>query len=158
MRTGRNVTRRRGVVDTRCGDCPDFLAAGPARRRTTVRSGDRGDEPWDGRYLISFDDGAMTFPDEDMPEVAEAAHGVVRQAGDAGVWVFGGGVASQRASVVGTDGTVTEDPYPETKAVVGGFAVVDVPSRAESLEWAAKIAAACRCAQAVRELLPDPEV
>ena len=47
---------------------------------------------------------------------------------------------------------------PETKEVLGGFAVVDVPSREEALEWAAKIAVACRCAQEVRELLPDPAV
>jgi hypothetical protein len=73
------------------------------------------------------------------------------------VWVFGGGLESQRASVVAT-GTVTDGLYPETKEVLGGFAVVDVPSRAEALEWAAKIAAACRCAQEVRELLPDPTV
>ena len=30
------------------------------------------------RYLISFDDGAMTFPEEDLPDVAEAAHAVVQ--------------------------------------------------------------------------------
>jgi hypothetical protein len=110
------------------------------------------------RYLISFDDGAMTFPVEEMPDVAEAAHKVVQEAKHAGVWVFGGGVVSQRASVVATDGTVTDGPYPETKEVIGGFSVVDVPSREEALEWAAKIAVACRCAQEVRELLPDPNV
>ena len=110
------------------------------------------------RYLISFDDGAMTFPAEELPEVAEAAHQVVQEAKNAGVWVFGGGVVSQRASVVATDGTVTDGPYPETKAVIGGFSIVDVPSRAEALEWAAKIAVACRCAQEVRELMPDPDV
>jgi hypothetical protein len=80
---------------------------------------------------------------------------VVHEAQEAGVWVFGAGLESQRASVVGTDGVVTDGPYPETKEVIGGFAVVDVPSREEALEWAAKIAAACRCAQEVRELLPD---
>jgi len=110
------------------------------------------------RYLISFDDGAMTFPEEEMPYVAEAAHKVVQEAKNAGVWVFGGGVVSQSASVVATDGTVTDGPYPETKEVIGGFSVVDVPSREEALEWAAKIAVACRCAQEVRELLPDPNV
>jgi hypothetical protein len=110
------------------------------------------------RYLISFGDGAMTFPEEEMPDVAEAAHKVVQEAKDAGVWVFGGGVVGQSASVVATDGTVTDGPYPETKAVIGGFSVVDVPSRDEALEWAAKIAVACRCAQEVRELLPDPNV
>jgi hypothetical protein len=51
---------------------------------------------------------------------------------------------------------VTDGPFPETKEVIGGFAIVNVPSREEALEWAAKIAVACRCAQEVRELLPDP--
>src|SRR6266542_5812939 len=110
------------------------------------------------QYLISFDDGAMTFPEEELPDVAKAAHEVVREAQDAGVWVFGGGLESQRASVVATDGMVTDGPYTETKEVIGGFAVVDVPSREEALEWAAKIAVACRCAQEVREFLPDPTV
>ena len=107
------------------------------------------------RYLISFDDGTMVIPEEDLPDVTRAAYAVVREAEDAGVWVYGAGIGSQRASVVGTDGTVTDGPYPETKAVLGGFAVVDVSSREEALAWAAKIAVACRCAQEVRELLPD---
>jgi hypothetical protein len=72
------------------------------------------------------------------------------------VWVFGGGVESQRASIVSTDGAVTDGPYPEIKAVIGGFSIVDVPSRDEALEWAARIAVACRCAQEVRELMDDP--
>jgi hypothetical protein len=48
------------------------------------------------RYLISFDDGAMTFPEEELPDVAEAAHAVVEEAKDAGVWVFGGRAAFPR--------------------------------------------------------------
>src|SRR4051812_27754302 len=109
------------------------------------------------RYLISFDDGAMIFPEEDLPEVADAAHAVVQEAKYAGVWVFGGGVVSQRASIVATDGVVTAGPYPETKAVIGGFSIVDVPSREEALAWAAKFAVACRCAQEVREIGLDPQ-
>jgi hypothetical protein len=111
------------------------------------------------RYLISFDDGAMTFPEEDLPAVSEAAHAVVREAQDAGVWVFGGGLKSpEEMSVVGTDGTVTDGSRPVSKAYVGGFSVVDVPSRDEALEWAAKIAVACHCAQEVREIMFDPAV
>ena len=111
------------------------------------------------RYLISFDEGAMTFPEEDLPDVAEAAHAVVREAMDAGVWVFGGGLHSpEELSVVATDGTVTDGPYPESKAYIGGFSVVDVRSRAEALGWAAKMAVACRCAQDVREFVPDSAV
>ncbi|HEX3757166.1 MAG TPA: YciI family protein [Kofleriaceae bacterium] len=110
------------------------------------------------RYLISFDDGAMSFPEEDMPAVGEAAHAVVREAQDAGVWIFGGGLKSQRASIVATDGKVTDGSYPETKAVIGGFSIIDVPSREEALAWAARFAVACRCAQEVREIMFDPLV
>jgi hypothetical protein len=81
---------------------------------------------------------------------------VVKEAVNAGVWVYGAGRKGERASIVGTDGMVTDGPFAETKEVIGGFSVVDVPSREEALEWAAKIAVACRCAQEVRELLPDP--
>lgn len=109
------------------------------------------------RYLISFDDGTMNIPEADLPAVDEAAHGVVRQAKAAGAWVFGGGVLSQRASIVAPDGTITDGPYPETKAVIGGFAIIDVPTREEALAWAARFAAACRCPQEVREIGFDPE-
>lgn len=109
------------------------------------------------RYLISFDAHAMDhIPNDDMPTVAKAAHAVVQEAVNEGVLVCAGGLENQRASVVATDGTVTDGPYPETKEVIGGFCVVDVPSREEALEWAAKTAVACRCAQEVREFMPDP--
>jgi hypothetical protein len=88
--------------------------------------------------------------------VSTAALGVARAAREAGVWLYSAGVGSQQASIVATDGTVTDGPYPETKAVLGGFAVLDVSSAEEALEWAARIAAACRCAQEVRELMPEP--
>ena len=108
------------------------------------------------KYMISFDDGTMIFPEEDLPDVTRDALAVVQAARDAGVWVYGAGLLHQVPSIVDTDGTITDRPYPESKAHLGGFAIVDVPSRAEALEWATKIAVACRCAQAVFELLPDP--
>ena len=111
------------------------------------------------RYLISFPDGAMDhIPEEEMPEVARAAHAVVQDALNAGVYLFAGGLEFQRPSIVATDGTVTDGPYSPTKELSGGFTVVDVPTREAALEWAAKIAAACRCAQQVREFGPDPEL
>jgi hypothetical protein len=107
-------------------------------------------------YLISFGARAMEhIPDEDMPAVAKAARAVVQEAVNAGVLVCTGGLDHDQASVVATDGTVTDGPYMEA---VGGLAVVDVPSREEALEWAAKFAVACRCAQEVRYFGPDPEV
>ncbi|MEU8299657.1 YciI family protein [Micromonospora sp. NPDC048909] len=87
----------------------------------------------------------------------KATHTVVQEAVNAGVWVFGAGLQRQRASVVATDGMITEGPYPATKEVIGGLSIVDVASREEALAWAAKIAVGCRCAQEVRQLMPDPE-
>jgi len=110
------------------------------------------------RYLVSFDDGSMDhIPDGDWPAVGEASHAVVQEAKDAGVWIWGGGVERQQASIVGTDGTVVDGPDPETKAVIGGFSIIEVSSREEALAWAARFAAACRCAQEVREIGFDPE-
>lgn len=110
------------------------------------------------RYLISFDDGAMDhISPEELPAVGEAAHAVVRAAKAAGVWIFGAGLLRQQARIVGTDGTVSLGPVPETKAVLGGFSLIEVASADEAQAWAARIAAACRCAQEVREIMFDPE-
>ncbi len=109
------------------------------------------------RYLISFPSAAMHVSAEELPAVADAAHAVIQEAREAGVYVFSGGLDDGVPPVmVAGDGTVTDATYPETKELSGGFAVVDVPSRAAAIEWAAKIAAACRCAQEVREFQPDP--
>ena len=108
------------------------------------------------RYLISFGAHAMDhIPDEDMPDVARTAHAVCQEAIDAGVLVCTGGIQDQKASIVAADGTVTDGLDPEA---IGGVMVIDVSSREEALPWAAKIAAACRCAQEVREFMPDPEL
>ena len=49
------------------------------------------------RYLISFDARAMDhIPAEDMPAVTNASLAVVREAINAGVWVFGGGLETRR--------------------------------------------------------------
>jgi len=68
---------------------------------------------------------------------------------------FGGGLENQKASIVAAEGTVTDGSYPEA---IGGLCVVDVRSPEEALEWAAKTAVACRCAQEVRQFMPDPTV
>ncbi|MBC5767961.1 YciI family protein [Ramlibacter albus] len=110
------------------------------------------------RYLISFDDGSMDHISQaDLPAVGEAARTVMREAKAAGVWIFGAGVQRQQSTIVATDGTRTRGPVPETKAVLGGFCIVEVPSHEVALGWATRFAKACRCAQEVREILFDPE-
>jgi hypothetical protein len=112
------------------------------------------------RYLISFPSSAMDhIRAEEFPAVGNAARAVAREAMDAGVWVFGGGLSQDVDPVmVSGDGTVTVGTYPQTEGFDGGFSILDLPSREAAVEWAAKIATACRCDQEIREFMPDPLV
>ena len=64
----------------------------------------------------------------------------------------------QQATIIDPDGSVRLGDFPEKKAVVGGFAIIEVKTLDDALDWAARIARACRCSQEVRVLLDDPEV
>lgn len=111
------------------------------------------------RYLISFPSAAMDVPEEEIPNVARDGHAVIQEAKDAGVYIFSGGLDEHVEPVmVAGDGTVTDDTYPQSKELNGGFAIIDVPSREAALEWAARIAVACRCSQEVRQFQFDPLV
>ena len=110
------------------------------------------------KYLISFPGTAMNVPNEEMAAVGEAAHAVIRVAKNAGIYVFGGGINEDVAPLmVAADGAVTNETYPQTKEFDGGFCVLELPSREAAVQWAAKIAKACRCSQELREFQYDPE-
>lgn len=110
------------------------------------------------KYLISFPAPAMDIPQEDLVEVGEAARAVICEAKHAGVYVFGGGInEAVRPLMIAADGTVTHETYPQTREFNGGFCVLELPSRDAAVEWAAKIARACRCSQELREFGYDPE-
>jgi hypothetical protein len=110
------------------------------------------------KYLISFPAAAMDVPQEDWVAVVDASHAVIREAKDAGVYVFGGGINEDVAPLmVAANGTVTSGTYPQTKEFNGGFCVLELPSREAAIEWAAKIAESCRCSQELREFHYDPE-
>ncbi len=110
------------------------------------------------KYLISFPGPAMDVPAEEVAAVAEAARGVIREAKAAGVYVFGGGINLDVAPVmVDGDGSANPGTYQQTREFDGGFTVLELPSREAAIEWAAKIATACRCSQELREFGYDPE-
>ena len=110
------------------------------------------------KYLISFPAPAMDVPADDMAAVGEAARSVIRQAKQAGVYVFAGGINDQVApQMVAADGAITNGTYPQSKQFDGGFCVLELPTRDAAVEWAAKIAQACRCAQELREFGYDAE-
>lgn len=110
------------------------------------------------KFLISFPASAMQVTDEDMAAVSQASRAVIREAKAAGVYVFGGGINSEVGpSMVAADGKCTNETYRETKEFDGGFCVLELPSRAAAVDWAAKLASACRCAQELREFYYDAE-
>jgi hypothetical protein len=110
------------------------------------------------KYLVSFPGSAMDVANEELAAVSEAAHAVIREAKDAGVYVFGGGINEEVAPLmVAADGSVANDTYPQTKEFDGGFCVLELPSRKAAVKWASKIAKACRCSQELREFQYDPE-
>jgi hypothetical protein len=109
------------------------------------------------KYLISFPSEAMVLTEEEFPTVAADAHAVIREAKAAGVYVFGGGIEEEVDPVlVGADGSVSNEIYPGSE-LKGGFTVLELPTREDAVEWARKIAVACRCSQELREFMYGPE-
>jgi hypothetical protein len=108
------------------------------------------------KYLISFPSEAMVVADEEFPTVVAESHAVIEAAKAAGVYVFGGGIDESIDPVLVTaEGTVSHETYPGSN-LRGGFTVLELPTREDAIDWAGRIAAACRCAQEVREFGFDP--
>jgi hypothetical protein len=108
------------------------------------------------KYLISFPSAAMQASQAELPAVGDAARAVVEEAKRDGVYVFAGGTHEGVDPVrVGADGTVSSKLYPNSR-VTGGFTVLELPTRADAIEWARRMASACRCDQELREFMDDP--
>ena len=110
------------------------------------------------KYLISFPSAAMVVPEGEFQAVSDESHAVIADAKAAGVYVFAGGINEKIAPVkISADGSVVKGTYPETRRIEGGYTILELPSRKAAEEWAAKIAAACRCDQELREFMYDPQ-
>ncbi len=108
------------------------------------------------KYLITFPSEAMSVAEGDLPAVSAAAHSVIEEAKAAGVYVFGGGIEERVDPVlVSADGSVSDTIYPGSE-LTGGFTLLEVPTRDEAIDWARRIAVACRCSQELREFMYDP--
>jgi hypothetical protein len=121
------------------------------------------------RYMIinkaDADSEAGRMP---APEVGEAVGRLVEDMTKAGVLLLGEGVhrssLGARVAVTGGKRTVTDGPFAETKELIGGIMVVDVRSKDEAIEWAARLAEALGSEIEVRRVVeeadfdPDAEV
>lgn len=117
-------------------------------------------------YLIAFnDDWTPDLTDDEIVDITRNVRALVTEMKQAGVLVFTGGLDNDRPvfSVDATSGTpvFTDGPFVETKELLGGIAVIDVPDEAAARHWAGRIATACTWPQEVRVFRPpfqfDPE-
>ena len=114
------------------------------------------------RYMIINKADAVSeagqFP---PPEVAEGVGKVVQDLMQAGVLLFAEGVhrSSLGARVRVEDGkrTVTDGPFAETKELIGGVIVLEVRSREEAVEWAARLAEALGSEVEVRQVVEEAD-
>jgi hypothetical protein len=79
---------------------------------------------------------------------------VVEEALNAGVWVFGGGLEDQKASIVATDRTVTA----RTRRLSAGSVSSTFPHAKTRWSGLPRTPAPAAAAQEVREFMPDPAV
>jgi hypothetical protein len=115
------------------------------------------------KYLLLFNETPANFATREQPERAEEYWGAWSAYCDSliasGIMVSGEGLQPPAtASVVRVrDGKrlVHDGPYPESKEMIGGFFVVDVPDLDAALDWAARSPAAAYASVEVRPVLPQ---
>jgi hypothetical protein len=94
-------------------------------------------------------------------EVAEGVGKVVEDLSKAGVLLFAEGVhrssLGSRVKVAGGKRTVTDGPFAETKELIGGIIVVDVRSKDEAIEWAARLSEALDGEIEVRRVVEEAD-
>jgi hypothetical protein len=95
------------------------------------------DEPYD----------SVDFSSPDVQRVGAQVGALNAELEKAGAWVFGTGLRPVSSATVvrtaGTDFSMTDGPYAETKEQMGGFWIIEAADLDAALEWARKAAAAC---------------
>jgi hypothetical protein len=96
------------------------------------------------QYLLSIYQPDGGTPDaETMARIVADLHQLNEELRENGSWVFTGGLhAPASATVVRSDGMITDGPYLEGKEHIGGIWVITAPDLDEALAWGRKAAAA----------------
>lgn len=104
------------------------------------------------QYLLAvhtdFEKAAAT-PVDEMQAAFEAVDAFNTQIEQSGALVFAGGLTPPETATVvrnheGGEAVLVDGPFAETKEVLGGFWVVEVPDLDAALELAKQASAACR--------------
>ena len=92
------------------------------------------------KYLITFPSAAMQLEPDEFEAVGADARRFVQSAKEAGVYVFAGGINEDVASVmVHGDGSATDETYPQTSELDGGFCVLELPTRDAAVDAAVMV-------------------
>lgn len=102
------------------------------------------------QYLMSVwhdDDYVVDFTSDDMQRTVAQVDQFNQKLTDAGAWVFAGGLQPATSATVlrasGSDVSMTDGPFAETKEQMGGFWIIDVDDFDVALAWARQAAIAC---------------
>ena len=102
------------------------------------------------QYLISVwhdDEYDLDFTTPDAQRIGPKVGAVNDEMNATGTWVFGGGLVPASSATVlradGSDVSMTDGPYAETKEQMGGFWVIEAADLDEALVWGRKCAVAC---------------
>jgi hypothetical protein len=120
--------------------CPSFdVSVGPVFGRARIRKpGSKSEGDTKMRFLLytTGDEAQPSAPPSKqmMDELAKLTEETTRS----GVLLATGGLGPAATRVRNSAGklTVTDGPFTETKELTGGFALVEVKSREEAIEWA----------------------
>jgi hypothetical protein len=114
------------------------------------------------RYMIinkaDEDSEAGRFPSQ---SVIDGVGRTVEDMTKAGVLLVGEGVhrsaLGARVKVAAGKRTVTDGPFTETKELIGGITVIEVRSKDEAIEWAARMAEALDAEVELRKVVEEAD-
>jgi hypothetical protein len=114
------------------------------------------------KYVLFFNEPAAAIPQDNTTPAAQAYWGAwgayVTALAQSGIMVSGEGLMppTMTTTVMMRDGkrVVQDGPYAESKDILGGFFVIEVPDLDVALEWAARSPASSTGHTEVRPVLP----
>lgn len=112
------------------------------------------------KYLLSvYQPDSVPPSPEVLGPIIENVNAFREEAQRAGVWVFAGGLhPPSTATVVRNNGNellITDGPYIESKEILGGLTIIEVPDLDAALQWAGKAARATTLPIEVRPFQDD---
>jgi hypothetical protein len=109
---------------------------------------------WHDTGYDDLDD--MDFSDPEIQRTQAQVGAVNESMQREGVWVFAAGLrppaTATTVQVKGSDVSMTDGPYAESKEAMGGFWVIEVADLDAALDWAGKATAACERPVEVRRM------